>query len=333
MEQTNQTNVIPFGKMKKQKIGKIIPGLIRYTDILLNNRPVLLNLEVIKSCNAKCHFCPCWEMEAGPRLRDYGPIIAKIKPIMVSVNGGEPLLRTDIYDIIRQVKEHCIYTAIITNAGLLTREKARKLKEAGVDQLTISMDYLDERHSKVRGIPNLHNHIPQLIPQIQEDGLENIVLNTIIMNSNLDHVVDLAKKAYEWGVNISFSAYSYNKNNNDTEVIKPERQEFLKQVIEELKDLKRQHGHIQSSDYFLDHVPIYFAHKAIGGCKAGQRWLTVTPDGYLQPCSETARVCHYTEYSPDKFGDIDCDVCWYACRAESQAPVTISRIKDWVRRG
>lgn len=312
---------------------KRLRGVVRYADILLNDRPVLVNMEVIKSCNATCHFCVCWKMEAGPRLRDYGPVIAKLKPIVVSINGGEPLLRTDICDIIRQVKPHAIYTAIITNAGLLTLEKTKKLIDAGLDQLTISLDYLDERHNQVRGIPNLTEHILNLVPKILGTGFSNIVFNTIIMNSNLDCVVTIAKKTHELGIKSSFSAYSSNKANNDTEVIETSEQQIkLKNVILELKNLKQKNQNILSSEYFFDHVPVYFEHQAIGGCKAGQRWVTVTPDGYIQPCSETPRVCHYTEWSPDKFGDIDCDVCWYACRAESQAPVTMQRIKEWIRR-
>jgi len=316
----------------KFKNYKRLRGVARYADILMHNRPVLVNLELIKSCNATCHFCVCWKMEAGPRLFDYGPVVEKLKPIVVSLNGGEPLLRKDICDIIRQVKPHVIYTAMITNAGLLTREKAVELHAAGLDQLTISLDYLDERHAKVRGIPNLHNHILNIVPQIKEDGFDNIVFNTIIMDSNLDQIVDIAKKAHELGVRVSFSAYSSNKADNDTEVIADKaRQEKLKSVIEELKILKKKNRNILSSEYFFDNVPVFFEHEKIGGCKAGQRWVTVTPDGYIQPCSETPRVCHYTEYSPDKFGDIDCDVCWYACRAESQAPVTMGRIAEWIR--
>lgn len=307
-------------------------GVVRYADILIHHRPVLVNLEVIKSCNATCHFCVCWTMEAGPRLRDYGPVIGKLKPIVVSINGGEPLLRNDIGDIIRQVKQHAIYTSIITNAGLLTLEKAKTLIEAGLDQLTISMDYLDERHDKVRGIPNLSNHIKSLVPKIKESGFNNIVINTIIMHSNLDQVVDIAHWTNAQGIKSSFSAYASVKANNDTEVILPEEKDKLRLVIEELKFLKKKNRNILSSEYFFDHVPIFFEHQKIGGCKAGQRWVTVTPDGYIQPCSETPRVTHYTEYSPDKFGDIDCDVCWYACRAESQAPVTLKRVAEWVRR-
>ena len=311
---------------------KRLRGVARYGSILMNHRPVLVNMEVIKSCNATCHFCVCWKMDAGPRLRDYGPVIAKLKPIMVSINGGEPLLRTDIVDIVKQVKEHCIYTAMITNAGLLTMEKAKAVIDAGLDQLTISLDYLDERHDKVRGIPNLTNHILSLIPKIKSElKFDNIVLNTIIMDSNLDCVVDIAKKAKELGIKNSFSAYASIKADNDTEVIEGDRKEQLQNVINELKSMKRESGHILSSEYFFDHVPIFFEHQKIGGCKAGQRWVTVTPDGYIQPCSETPRVTHYTEYSPSKFGDIDCDVCWYACRAESQAPVTVKRITDWLR--
>lgn len=316
-----------FSSLQKLK------GFVRYGDILLNKRPVLINLEVIKSCNATCHFCVCWTMEAGPRLRDYGPVIKKIKPMVVSINGGEPLLRKDINDIVRQVSEHAIYTAIITNAGLLTPEKAQGLHDNGLNQLTISRDYLDERHDKVRGIPNLGKHIETIIPQIQKNGLENIVINTIIMESNLDQVIDIAKWAHNTGIKVSFSAYSSNKANNDTEVIRDEaRRAKLREVIEELKVLKQQQKNILSSEYFFDNVPIFFDNEAIGGCKAGQRWITCTPDGYIQPCSETPRVCHYSEWSPEKFTDIDCDVCWYACRAESQAPVTFKRVAEWVQR-
>ncbi|MBX7148510.1 radical SAM protein [bacterium] len=308
-----------------------IKAFTRYADILINKHPVLLNIEVIKSCNATCHFCVCWKMDAGPRLRDYAPVVKKLKPIVVSLNGGEPLLRKDIADIVRQVKPHTIHTAIITNAGLLTMDKFRELREAGLDQLTISLDYLDERHDKVRGIPNLVKHISTIVPQIVAEGFTNVVFNSIIMRSNLDQVVKIAKQAHEWGVKNSFSAYSSFKADNDTEVIdKPEDQKQLKDVIAELKSLRESNRNITTSEYFFDHVPVFFEKKAIPGCKAGQRWVTVTPDGYIQPCSETPRVCHYTEWSADKFGDIDCDVCWYACRAESQAPVTLKRIKEWV---
>lgn len=310
-------------------IFKKIAAFGRYADTLLNKRPVLVNMEVIKSCNATCHFCVCWTLDAGPRLRDYGPVIRKIKPIVVSINGGEPLLRNDICDIVRQVRPHAVYTTMITNAGLLTLDKAMQLKEAGLDQLTISMDYLDERHDKVRGIEGLAKKIQTLVPQIYAAGFTNIVINTIIMQSNLDQVADIARKTHEWGAKSSFSAFASVKADNDTEVIHDKVK--LKSVIEELKELKKKNRNILSSEYFFNHVPIFFEHQKIGGCKAGQRWVTVTPDGYIQPCSETPRVTHYTEYAPDKFGDIDCDVCWYACRAESQAPVTLQRIGEWIR--
>lgn len=317
--------------VSQNRFSRLAKGVVRYADILMNKRPVLINLEVIKSCNATCHFCRCWTLEAGPRLLDYSPVIQKIRPMVVSINGGEPLLRADICDIVRQVKPHTLYTAIITNGALLTLKKAEQLIQAGLDQITISLDYLDDRHNQVRGIPNLVEHIFEIIPQIKATGFDNIVFNTIIMNSNLDTVVSIAKKAYELGVKVSYSAYASVKADNDTEVILGERQKKLIEVIRELKELKKVQRNILSSDYFFNQVPLFFEHKKIGGCKAGQRWVTVTPDGYVQPCSETPRVTHYTEYSPEKFGDIDCDVCWYACRAESQAPVTLRRIGGWVR--
>ena len=306
-------------------------GLTRFVDTKINHRPVLVNLELTKACNAKCHFCTCWTVENHPQLADYADVIKTIRPVVVSVNGGEPLLRRDIVKILRNIRPHCIYLAIITNGSLLTLEKSRELRAAGLDQITISLDYLSDQHNEVRVIDNLFKHISTLVPQIVADGFDNVVLNTIIMQSNLDHLVPLAKQADEWGIKISFSAYSSNKADNHSEMISPENLAKLGSVVEELKAMKRERGHIMASEYFFDHVVPYFTNKAIGGCKAGQKWVTVTPDGYIQPCSETARVCHYTEYDPSLFGDIDCDVCWYACRAESQAPVTVARVKEWVR--
>jgi MoaA/NifB/PqqE/SkfB family radical SAM enzyme len=316
---------------KRFKYYKRLKGVPRYANMLINPRPVLVNLEVIKNCNASCHFCSCWRTKGGPKLNDYGPVIRKIKPIAVSINGGEPLLRKDIYDIVRQIRPYTIYETMITNAALLTVEKAFKLKEAGLDQITISMDYMDDQHDKVRGIPNLSSHIKTLVPELVSRGFDNVVINTIIMDSNLDQVVDIAKQTHKWGVKSSFSAYSSYKADNNREVIESEKQKSkLKNVIDELKFLRRKNKNISSSEYFFNHVPPFFEHKAIGGCKAGQRWVTITPDGYVQPCSELERVCHYTEYSPDLFGDVSCDVCWYACRAEAQAPVTLKRIGEWI---
>lgn len=298
----------------------------------IHQRPVLVNLEVTKACNAKCHFCVCWTIHEHPQLKDYGPVIERIKPVVVNVNGGEPLLRKDIVSIIKQVRPHCGYLGIISNGALMTEEKAQTLIDAGLDQLTFSLDYFSEKHDDVRKLPGVFKHLSTLIPNIVKSGFDNIVLNTILMDSNLDDVVLLAKQANDWGINISFSAYSSFKANNDSEFIQESHLEKLHTTLDTLRDLKAKNHNIMSSDYFFDHVPTYFKEGGIGTqCQAGLKWVTVTPDGYIQPCSELGRVAHYTEYEPKEMKPVNCDICFYSCRAESESPVTVKRVMDWVR--
>src|SRR3989338_6585283 len=111
-------------------------------------RPRLINLEVTKYCNAQCDFCPCWTIKGYPQLADYSPIIKKFRPIVLSLNGGEPLLRKDILEIVESVRPYCTYLTMITHGQLLTEEKFKQLWDRGVDQLSISLNYNSSRHDE-----------------------------------------------------------------------------------------------------------------------------------------------------------------------------------------
>ena len=126
------------------------------------------------------------------------------------VTGGEPMLRKDIVDIIKQIKSASFftYTGIITKGDMLNIDKAKELYDAGIDQIAISLDFLGDRHSKNRGVNGLWNHISNLIPEISTKLKKTISINTIIMDENLDQMIDMAKQAKDWGANISYSSYS-----------------------------------------------------------------------------------------------------------------------------
>lgn len=311
---------------------KRLRGMGQWMGTLVHKRPVLVNLEVTKACNAKCGFCVCWTIKEHPQLQDYGPVIERIKPVVVSINGGEPLLRKDIVSIVKQVKPYCAYTAIISNGALMTEEKAWQLIDAGLDQITFSIDYFSEKHDDVRHLPGVFRHLCTLIPSLVRRGFKNVVINTILMDSNLDDVVKLARQAHEWGVKISFSAFSAFKADNQSGLIQKERLGKLGETIDTLRALKEKNHNIMSSDYFFEKAPIYFEKGGIGTqCMAGIKWVTVTPDGYIQPCSELGRVAHYTDYEPRRMKPVDCDVCFYSCRAESESPITLKRVAQWIR--
>ncbi len=311
-----------------------VNAVAKYIYTKATRRPKLVNLEITKLCNATCDFCDYWQTRHEERITDYRPVIKKINPLVTVITGGEPMLRKDLPDIVRQIKECSmfIFVSMVTKGDLLTVEKAGQLFDAGMDQIAVSLDFPGETHDKYRGIPGLWDQISDLMPKLaQAYPQKTFVLNTIIMEDNLDYIVDIAKKAREWGVRVSFSSYSVMKTNNEDHFIKDEKLRRVKDLVAELIDLRRQwKGTILSTEYYLNEIPAYFERGGVPDCLAGISFIQVTPSGHLKRCSEMPVVAHYSDYAPDLFGKTECTACWYSCRGETQSPANVSRALEYM---
>lgn len=318
------------GTVRRKLLGGAKYFYVRYTG-----RPKLVNLEVTKLCNAGCDFCDYWQTQHEVRLTDYTPVIKRINPLIVTITGGEPMIRKDLTNIVRQVKgcSSYIYAAMITKGDLLTVDKAAELFEAGLDQISLSLDFLSEKHDESRGIPGLWAHLSGLIPRLAAIKGANIGINTIIMDDNLDQVLDFAHQARAWGVQVSFSSYSVMKTNNSEHFVS-ESVERVCDTVEGLIEFKRANpGVIATSDYYLRKVPGYFETGNVSDCQAGRNMLTVTPSGHIKRCSEMPVIAHGTEFEPGIFNQTSCTSCWYNCRGETEAPLTFSTALDRARSG
>jgi MoaA/NifB/PqqE/SkfB family radical SAM enzyme len=305
----------------------------KYYRNVAQKRPISVNLEVTKRCNARCNFCDYWKTKKETVIDDYGPIIQKIDPMMVSITGGEPLLRPNLPEIIRKIKEAVpvSYIAMITNASLLTYEKAVELHGAGVDQISVSLDFLDERHDKSRGLPFLWKHVSTLMPQLSKIGFDAININWIVMEQNFDQLLKVAEKAREWGTTVSYTSYCDLKSMNGSHFLSEENMARFPSLIEEILQFKKRFKTIRSSDYYLSLMPKYYKHERIDGCPAGLRWIQITPEGWYKPCSELPPVVHWTEYDHKKsFQPQECTLCWYSCRGEAQTPIDLKRVREFL---
>ncbi|MBI4125661.1 MAG: radical SAM protein [Deltaproteobacteria bacterium] len=306
-------------------------GFVYYLRCKLQHRPYLVNVEFTKLCNAKCFFCHCWQLESPDELQDYGPVIQRFRPVLCSVSGGEPMLRKNYPDLLKKMRPWCHYMMIITNGALLNEDSAEKLRWAGVDQITISLDYLSKKHDEVRKIDGLFEHISTVAPKLRSQGYK-ICFNSIIMESNLDEILPLARKALGWDCFISFSSFCTLKANEESEWVREERMKQLAEIVGELKEMKREYRHIKNSNYYLDHIVPYFKEGGVADCKAGHNFIQITPDGYVQRCSEMPRMAHYTKYWPTQVGETLCTKCWYGCRGETESNlIAPGRLKDLLR--
>jgi MoaA/NifB/PqqE/SkfB family radical SAM enzyme len=290
----------------------------------------LLTVEVTKRCNARCEFCNYWREPPGEELADYAPIARRFNPLVITFSGGEPLVRRDFPEVVRRVRaaDPDVYLSLVTNGAVLTVERARELRAAGIDQLSISLDYPDERHDEARGIPGLAARIGGLLGPLAGVGFDAVTLNTVLKNDNLDRIPAIIELARAHGVQVGFSAYCQLKAGRGDLLVSEENRSRLAGTVRLIKEAKRRHRITRSSDYYLDRVEEYFAGASIPGCEAGIRWAQVTPAGGIKPCSELPVVGDWREYDPRRARPVSCTSCWYSCRGEAQAPLNWRRVRD-----
>jgi len=296
----------------------------------MSGYPTLVNLEVTRRCNARCDFCRYWSSPAEQPIADYVPVIRRLRPSVVIITGGEPLLRRDILAVVGGIRTAfpAIYLGLVTNGWLLSLEKGLALWNAGVSQITVSLDFLDQRHEAARGIPGLTKRIVETVPRLAAAGVNNLVVQTVIKSDNLDAIEPIIAWVRASGVKLSLSAYTDAKNGNDSHNISGRDVSAVRRITEIAAAAKRSGVPIVSSSYYLGRIAEFFDKGGIDGCTSGRRFVTVTPSGFVSRCSESEERCHYTEWTPFRFRQTHCTACWVPCRGESQAPVNLERLRQ-----
>jgi MoaA/NifB/PqqE/SkfB family radical SAM enzyme len=309
------TNLSPLDAVKL-----IQRGIRNY----ITNRPLVVSFEVTLSCNCNCRHCDLGGIikdEKQLKPDDYARLTRLLNPPVVQISGGEPLLRKDIVDVVKAIKQSrgVPYLIFVTNGALLNENIYLQLHEAGVNQLSVSLDFPDERHDDFRRHRGLYKHLDQTIPQLAKFGYHDIILNTAITKANLEDILPLAQKAMDWNVSISYSAYTSLRTGDKAYSINDEEDlELLRKTIYELIELKRQGNHITNSKAVLLDTLRFFEQGYMPNCKAGVRFFVIMPDGSFVPCS-----LHRNKYSSQKemienFSQTNqCGGCYVAIRSYS----------------
>lgn len=315
------------------KIASHAAGAGRYLAGEILQRPRTLFIEVTMRCNARCDFCSYWQLPKMYEMKEYRSVVKKLKPLTVILTGGEPLVRKDLPKLISEIKrEGPLVISLLTNGRLLTDKKAKELLDAGLDTISVSLNHIGAAQDEERHLPGLFDHISSLMPTLARMGFKRVNVNTVFLENNLDEIPEIVRLAKQWGVGVSFSCYSAKKANNRTYEISKEHLSKLEKTLRQVDELQQNGAPIENSKWYLERVlEFYQTGRVRGRCPAGRKTLHITPDGYVKPCPDFPRAEHYTGYCPKSAPQMTCDDCWYACRGEVEAPLTVSRALYFVR--
>ena len=159
------------------------------------NRPVSnLRVSLTPKCNLSCIYCHK-EGEKSPKDQISAEEIAEVLRVAatfeirsVKFTGGEPLLRTDLIDIVTSVPR-AMESSLTTN-GTLLADCAPALKDAGLRRVNVSLDSLNpETYKKITGIDRLSDVLAGIEAAL-DAGLTPVKLNMVVLEGINDNEID-----------------------------------------------------------------------------------------------------------------------------------------------
>jgi MoaA/NifB/PqqE/SkfB family radical SAM enzyme len=267
----------------------------------------------------------------------YRKIYDTMKSPVVHFSGGEPMSRRDLPDIIRAMKDPSgiPWVIVVSNASLLTPEKFLSLKEAGMHQLSLSIDFPDSRHDEFRRIPNLFDRMDRVVPECVRIGEDDDVnLNCCITAWNFRDLPEIVRVAERWGTAVNFSVYSKLRNDEERGLLTGgENKAELRRVFEEVIEMKRAGKPVFTAEETMWKFHDFLAGERTPGCMAGDRFLVINPDGRLTPC---AMVMAYYDTQKEMLKEFTpnntCEECYISTRAgaeKSPRQIIANNLKDF----
>ncbi len=117
--------------------------------------PMIAHIVISNICNFDCSFCflePDQKRFTLP-LDKFSSLVKDLKNLgtyYLYICGGEPLLVKNIHEYLTLAKKYIPYVHMVTNGSLLDQEKAEMLGRCGIDEVSLSLDAMEQTHNKYR---------------------------------------------------------------------------------------------------------------------------------------------------------------------------------------
>ncbi len=295
--ETNTTKLLEVEDFKNAYQETEIPHC-KYLKI---KSPLATQFELTSGCNQKCIFC--YNVWKGICSKQDSIILSKEEQLEVIdklieneifdiiFSGGEPLLVGWLEELIEKCSKAKMYTTIITNAVLMDKERAKSLKEAGLNDLQISIHHYKAKiNDKLTNLPGSFDEtIKGIKNSLEIFGVENININMVALPKTYKDVYEMAKFLHSIGVS-SFSvgtpsATGEMKKNKNLVINKKMFLEIYSQLRRTKKDFNMHVGF--SGGFPLCILPEINEDVLLmvgNYCDAGLNQIIIGPSGELRPC-------------------------------------------------
>src|SRR6476659_2628909 len=165
--------------------------------------PVLVHIVPMRRCNLSCAYCNEYDKTSDPVPIDVMleriDKLAEFGSSVITISGGEPMMHPEIYDIIARIRHHGMIAGLISNGYYFQPDKVKKLNEAGLDYLQISIDNVTPDDVSKKSLKVLAQKLAWLADYAEFSITINSVLGSEIEQP--DDALQITTRARELGFN------------------------------------------------------------------------------------------------------------------------------------
>lgn len=288
-------------------------------------KPDSCSIVLLTNCMFKCKMCEMWKSKDDPyqtSTEEWKCFIDSLDNLLAGprelvFSGGEPLLRKDIFELIRLGADRGFKTLMTSNGYLIDEDMAKKINNSGLKEIFISLDSHNEKtHNFLRGVDGSHKKTMEAFDNLRRHCPDlNIGIITVISGVNYDEIIDLIKWVKKLGflsgvyfqviAKPFFAAIDYDwKKEKSYEFLWPKEVDRVRSMLDELVSFKKDGYPIHNFPLHIEVFKSYFqdpfkrATKA--RCGLGSRVININPAGDASLCCFMEPIGNIKEHSIEK---------------------------------
>lgn len=289
---------------------------------IFQNTPIYVQFYITARCNLTCKQCNIRYANADMRectldeIKRIADNFAAMGVAMVLLTGGEPFVRADLPEIIREFESRGIHVRMQTN-GLASKEAIHKVTEYGGNDISISLDSLSQKKQDLinggfnrswnRALESM-SYFTQYLPT--DNSFAS--LGCVIQRDNLHDVEDVIKfgTKINWHTSLvpihvsdTFHPLGFRTYNKSLRFKESEFAE-VHLLIERVRQMRNEGYLLYDSDQYLDDIkqfiqgkPTHWRDKNKGVCDSPNLYFAVLPNGDFAPCCDWRMPSSISTYS------------------------------------
>lgn len=240
-------------------------------------------------CNARCTMCNRYKAPSKPEEEISVETIKKLPPMyFTNITGGEPFIRTDLKDIVRELYKKSDRIVISTN-GFFTDRIIDLCKEFPNVGIRISIEGLEETNNEIRGLPDGYNRGYTTLKKLVEMKHPDVGFGMTVQDRNAKDLVPLYNISNELGMEFATASLHNSFYFVETKNIIKDRMMVAQQFEDLINELLKSNSPKKWFRAYFNHglINYIFCQKRLLPCNMAFDTFFIDPYGDVMPCNGT----------------------------------------------